>query len=85
VTAAGEIVDGPDGWTAELDGVTYTVTHNEGARVVPTLTTINSSGIGFVSPQLVDVGLNSFSWQNYRNSQGVDATCATAVRAAVLP
>jgi hypothetical protein len=86
VSKDGAIEDGPDGWVGSLDGMTYTVTHNSGVKLVPTLTVIggaNDDTGNFSTSQLVDIGDNSFSWQNDRNMIGRTVNYATAVRIAV--
>jgi hypothetical protein len=88
VNAAGEIEGGPEGWTSELNGYTYVVTHNSGVKLIPTLTAIgrpNDTTGNFTTPQLVDVGENSFSWKNHRNMIGSTTNNATAVSVIVPP
>jgi hypothetical protein len=84
MSAAGELEGAPDGWTGSLDGTTYTVVHNSGVKLIPTLTAIGRPG-NFTTPQLVDVGENSFSWQNYRNMIGSTINNATTVGVIVPP
>jgi hypothetical protein len=86
VNKDGTIEDGPDGWVGSLSGTKYTVTHNSGVKLVPTLTVIgtpNDDTGNYSTPQLVDVGVDSFSWQNFRNMIGLTTNYATDVRIAV--
>jgi hypothetical protein len=82
VTADGSIVGGPEGWTAQLVGVTYTVIHNGNTELVPAVTAI---GEGQVAAQLTDVGPQSFSWKNRKFMQGTVTTYDTAVRVVPPP
>lgn len=74
VTAAGEIVGGPEGWTAELIGLTYTVSHGEVEALLPMLQAV--AGPAIDNPptarvaMLTEVGANGFSWQCFRESFG---------------
>ncbi len=74
----GEILSGPAGWTCELDGFTYTVTHGEAEALLPQAAPIaQPSDIGpdYIPDRaavstLIDVGENSFSWRNFDDPFG---------------
>jgi hypothetical protein len=83
VTAAGEIEGGPEGWTSELNGNTYTVTHNSGVKLNPVLTAVGRSGV--LTPQLVDVGENAFSWKVSKFMNGSTTSYPTNVSVIVPP